>query len=56
METSLKGSTLQLSTKSLPSGRFGGGFDSTYMRRCLQLARNGQQNAQPNPMVKDMLR
>ena len=49
--TSIEGSTLQLSTKSLPSGRFGGGFDSTYMRRCLQLARNGQQNAQPNPMV-----
>ena len=25
--------------------------DEQYMRRCLQLARNGQQNAQPNPMV-----
>ncbi len=25
--------------------------DIIYMRRCLQLARNGQQNAQPNPMV-----
>ena len=25
--------------------------DEKYMRRCLQLARNGQQNAQPNPMV-----
>ncbi|MDY6258092.1 MAG: bifunctional diaminohydroxyphosphoribosylaminopyrimidine deaminase/5-amino-6-(5-phosphoribosylamino)uracil reductase RibD [Bacteroidaceae bacterium] len=25
--------------------------DEMYMRRCLQLARNGWQNAQPNPMV-----
>lgn len=25
--------------------------DMTYMRRCLQLAENGRQNAQPNPMV-----
>jgi len=25
--------------------------DEKYMRRCLQLARNGQQNAKPNPMV-----
>lgn len=25
--------------------------DETYMRRCLQLARNGMQNAKPNPMV-----
>ena len=25
--------------------------DEQYMRRCIQLARNGQQNAQPNPMV-----
>lgn len=25
--------------------------DEMYMRRCLQLARNGQQNAKPNPMV-----
>ena len=25
--------------------------DETYMHRCLQLARNGQQNAKPNPMV-----
>ena len=25
--------------------------DERYMRRCLQLARNGQQNARPNPMV-----
>lgn len=25
--------------------------DEAYMRRCLQLARNGRQNAQPNPMV-----
>ena len=25
--------------------------DEIYMRRCLQLASNGQQNAQPNPMV-----
>lgn len=25
--------------------------DEQYMRRCLQLARNGQQNAKPNPMV-----
>jgi len=25
--------------------------DETYMRRCLQLANNGRQNAQPNPMV-----
>lgn len=25
--------------------------DETYMRRCLQLARNGRQNAKPNPMV-----
>ena len=51
MKTSLKGNTHQLSTKSLPSGRFGGGSDSIYMNRCIQLARNGQQNAQPNPMV-----
>ena len=25
--------------------------DEKYMWRCLQLARNGQQNAKPNPMV-----
>ena len=25
--------------------------DEVYIRRCIQLARNGQQNAQPNPMV-----
>lgn len=25
--------------------------DEQYMRRCLQLARNGMQNAKPNPMV-----
>lgn len=25
--------------------------DEIYMRRCIQLARNGQKNAQPNPMV-----
>ena len=25
--------------------------DERYMRRCIQLARNGQQNAKPNPMV-----
>lgn len=25
--------------------------DEVFMRRCLQLARNGRQNAQPNPMV-----
>lgn len=25
--------------------------DERYMQRCIQLARNGQQNAQPNPMV-----
>ena len=25
--------------------------DERYMRRCLQLAQNGQQNAKPNPMV-----
>ncbi len=25
--------------------------DEIYMRRCIQLARNGQQNSQPNPMV-----
>lgn len=25
--------------------------DEMYMRRCLQLARNGQENARPNPMV-----
>ena len=25
--------------------------DEEYMRRCLQLARNGMQNAKPNPMV-----
>jgi diaminohydroxyphosphoribosylaminopyrimidine deaminase / 5-amino-6-(5-phosphoribosylamino)uracil reductase len=25
--------------------------DETYMHRCIQLARNGRQNAQPNPMV-----
>jgi diaminohydroxyphosphoribosylaminopyrimidine deaminase/5-amino-6-(5-phosphoribosylamino)uracil reductase len=26
-------------------------IDEKYMRRCLQLARNGMQNAKPNPMV-----
>ena len=26
-------------------------IDETYMRRCLQLAANGRQNAKPNPMV-----
>ena len=26
-------------------------LDKKYMRRCLQLAQNGQQNAKPNPMV-----
>lgn len=26
-------------------------IDEQYMRRCIQLARNGMQNAQPNPMV-----
>ena len=26
--------------------------DEQYMRRCLQLARNGMQNAKPNPMVE----
>ena len=26
-------------------------IDEMYMRRCLQLARNGMQNAKPNPMV-----
>ena len=26
-------------------------IDEKYMRRCLQLARNGRQNAKPNPMV-----
>lgn len=26
-------------------------IDELYMRRCLQLARNGRQNAKPNPMV-----
>ena len=26
-------------------------IDEFYMRRCLQLARNGRQNAKPNPMV-----
>ena len=25
--------------------------DETYMRRCIQLAKNGRKNAQPNPMV-----
>ena len=25
--------------------------DEKYMRRCLQLAQNGHQNAKPNPMV-----
>ena len=25
--------------------------DEKYMRRCIQLAKNGQQNAKPNPMV-----
>ena len=25
--------------------------DEQYMRRCLQRARNGMQNAKPNPMV-----
>lgn len=25
--------------------------DEIYMQRCLQLARNGLQNAKPNPMV-----
>lgn len=27
--------------------------DEKYMRRCIQLARNGRMNAQPNPMVGD---
>lgn len=26
--------------------------DEQYMHRCLQLARNGMQNAKPNPMVE----
>ena len=26
-------------------------MDHLYMRRCLQLAANGRQNAKPNPMV-----
>lgn len=26
-------------------------IDEMYMQRCLQLARNGMQNAKPNPMV-----
>ena len=26
-------------------------IDEVYMRRCLQLAKNGRQNAKPNPMV-----
>jgi diaminohydroxyphosphoribosylaminopyrimidine deaminase/5-amino-6-(5-phosphoribosylamino)uracil reductase len=26
-------------------------YDIKYMRRCIQLAKNGQQNAKPNPMV-----
>lgn len=26
-------------------------MDQLYMRRCLQLAANGRQNAKPNPMV-----
>ena len=25
--------------------------DEKFMRRCIQLAKNGQQNAKPNPMV-----
>ena len=25
--------------------------DEIYMKRCIQLARNGNMNAQPNPMV-----
>ena len=25
--------------------------DEKYMHRCIQLARNGRQNAKPNPMV-----
>ena len=25
--------------------------DEKYMRRCIQLAKNGMQNAKPNPMV-----
>ena len=25
--------------------------DERYMRRCIQLAKNGRQNAKPNPMV-----
>lgn len=29
--------------------------DEKYMRRCLQLAQNGQQNAKPNPMVGAMI-
>ena len=29
--------------------------DERYMRRCLQLARNGQHNAKPNPMVGAVL-
>ena len=28
-----------------------GSIDERYMRRCLQLAKNGRQNAKPNPMV-----
>lgn len=30
---------------------FDSSIDEKYMRRCLQLARNGRQNAAPNPMV-----
>ena len=26
-------------------------IDEMFMRRCLQLAKNGRQNAKPNPMV-----
>ena len=26
-------------------------IDKMFMRRCLQLAKNGRQNAKPNPMV-----
>lgn len=29
--------------------------DEKYMRRCIQLAKNGQQNAKPNPMVGAMI-
>lgn len=41
------GKNLETSGKNLGTSE----KDKMYMRRCLQLARNGMQNARPNPMV-----